>query len=723
MNGTFRIGPWLVEPTLNRISHDGLSRHLEPKVMQVLVCLAEESGRVLSKQKLIEKVWPETFVTDDVLKRAISELRDAFEDDARYPQFIETIHKHGYRLIASVVDVAPGGTGADRTSPSTTPDLKPNQTTGTKWWLAGVALVTLLVVLVYVTLLWTKKGFHGNSLATGERTSLKVTRLTHSGMVAPGQVEISPDGRLLFYVHVENGRNSIRMRQVNSDSEVTVLPPTENPIFGLSVTPQGDYLYFVEGIDNARLGYGDLKLLPAVGGSPRPIARGVFSPAAVSPDGLKIAFLRVRQQPGTTWEVVTANADGTEEVTAHSRVSPQFYAIGCRLSWSPDGKSIAVPADDMSAEIGELVAVDVASKTERALTAYHWPQLGIADTMWLPDGSGLIVQATQRGENWHIWQVHLPSGVVTRLTSDATDHFKVSLPADGKSIVTTQNSGGTTIWVSDYREPNRARQVTFSPKAMDVVPSGTPRGLSWVGNDKLVFSSLQSGNPDLWLLDLASGERRRLTDYPGQDISPASSPDGKYIYYSSAKSGQANIWRMEADGTNPQQITYTKAAAYEACVSPDGTSVAFTSYENGRIRPVRIPARGGKIETLLDVDAGATAFSLDGKRIMIGNVLSGEPGPQLMETVIMDAQSGARLQTVEGEHWSFTPDGSGLIFIGKYNGVDNLMVRPLAKNATYPLTKFREEGVQAFAISADGKRLAVVRAKDDSDAVVITDFR
>ena len=56
-----------------------------------------------SKEKLIQSVWPDTFVTDDVLTRSISELRKVFEDDAKEPRFIQTIPRSGYRLVAPVL--------------------------------------------------------------------------------------------------------------------------------------------------------------------------------------------------------------------------------------------------------------------------------------------------------------------------------------------------------------------------------------------------------------------------------------------------------------------------------------------------------------------------------------------------------------------------------------------------------------------------------------------
>ena len=98
MNSDFRVGPWLVQPSLNTISQNGTSNRVEPKMMGVLVCLAEHTGEVVPKEKLLQTVWPDTFVSDDVLKRSVSELRRVFGDDAHESRIIETIPKRGYRL-------------------------------------------------------------------------------------------------------------------------------------------------------------------------------------------------------------------------------------------------------------------------------------------------------------------------------------------------------------------------------------------------------------------------------------------------------------------------------------------------------------------------------------------------------------------------------------------------------------------------------------------------
>jgi TolB-like protein/DNA-binding winged helix-turn-helix (wHTH) protein len=145
----FRIAAWLIHPRLNAVSTSGTTVHLEPKVMEVLVCLAQHAGEPVSKEQLLQAVWPNTFVTDDVLKRSISELRRVFEDDVRESRIIQTIPKRGYRLLVPVEAVS-----AERRLP---PELQDQEsgTVGRNWRrrlalvLGGVAalLLTALAVL------------------------------------------------------------------------------------------------------------------------------------------------------------------------------------------------------------------------------------------------------------------------------------------------------------------------------------------------------------------------------------------------------------------------------------------------------------------------------------------------------------------------------------------------------------------------------------------------
>ena len=83
--GDFLVGDWLVEPRLGRVSGPEGKRHLEPKVMEVLVHLADRAGQVVSKDDLLAAVWNDRHVVEAVLTRAIHQIRQVLRDAARAP--------------------------------------------------------------------------------------------------------------------------------------------------------------------------------------------------------------------------------------------------------------------------------------------------------------------------------------------------------------------------------------------------------------------------------------------------------------------------------------------------------------------------------------------------------------------------------------------------------------------------------------------------------------
>src|SRR6185437_11678313 len=112
------IGDWRVSAERNELSRGGKTLRLEPKAIEVLGRLAARAGEVVSREELLEAVWPGVSVGDDALSQAIIKLRRAFGDDAREPRYVQTISVRGYRLVAPIASPAP--LAASETSRKTT---------------------------------------------------------------------------------------------------------------------------------------------------------------------------------------------------------------------------------------------------------------------------------------------------------------------------------------------------------------------------------------------------------------------------------------------------------------------------------------------------------------------------------------------------------------------------------------------------------------------------
>jgi len=117
----FRLGEWLVVPSQNLVALDGVTTHLRPKVMDVLVVLAASGSEVVANEAILEAVWGKRFLARSALSGAVCELRKVLGDDTQQPRYIETVAKRGYRLVAPV---APAGDVA-AALPATLPAAHP----------------------------------------------------------------------------------------------------------------------------------------------------------------------------------------------------------------------------------------------------------------------------------------------------------------------------------------------------------------------------------------------------------------------------------------------------------------------------------------------------------------------------------------------------------------------------------------------------------------------
>jgi serine/threonine protein kinase/Tol biopolymer transport system component len=581
-----------------------------------------------------------------------------------------------------------------------------------------IAIVVTAVVLgaiLAVAALWPHIG--GDS-ATASRPfdSMRLTRLTTSGSAL--QAALSLDGRYVAYVVSRDGKQSLWLRQIATTSNVPLVQPDESRPFGLTFAPDGNHVYYVDARDAIKR---NLYQMPILGGGSRLILEGVDSPVTFSPDGKQLGFIRSHLDEGTS-AVMLANIDGTNQRTLATRKRPvRFLPLG--IAWSPDGLRIAATGGNNEDLRGEIVVVDVAHGTESRLPIPEWQQ--VIRLAWLPDGRSLLVNAQESAaeNSTQIFVVSYPSGSARRLTSDLNSYSGLSVAPDGKSFVTIRNERRVTLWTVPVDDPLKAVAVTS-----DATGDEGGRGLAWVPDGRIVYTTETSGNPEIWIMNADGSRRVQLTTNPGQDVSPRVTPDGRQIVFVSDRDGRLRVWRMGLDGTGATRVSSDILGGGPAFISGDGQWIYY-DIPGGEAR--RVSINGGQSEVVFSKDLLARLSeplppvfhqsmpSPDGSSIAGHYVI--ERGERM--AVIPTAGGAMKRFEAMPTVGTWSPDGQAFVYVATTGGVSNLMRQPLSGGPLSPLTKFTSEQIFGYALSPDQKQVAVVRGRVSSDVVLVSDTR
>jgi Tol biopolymer transport system component len=211
-----------------------------------------------------------------------------------------------------------------------------------------------------------------------------------------------------------------------------------------------------------------------------------------------------------------------------------------------------------------LWAVSVADGSVREI--YSTPD-AIGRPRWLPDGSGLLAPIGNAGQAFRgqLWFISYPRGEVRRLTNDLMDYQLccLDLTPDGKTLVDTELSTISDLWLASAGNTARAKQITTKEFVV--------RGFSWMPNGRIIFAS-QDGK--MFVVNPDGSGRSRLTPDDGPNWDPSVCGDGRYIVYAAYREQKSGIWRMSADGSNPIRIADETFAIGPQC-SPDGKWVVL----------------------------------------------------------------------------------------------------------------------------------------------------
>jgi Tol biopolymer transport system component/DNA-binding winged helix-turn-helix (wHTH) protein len=655
----FEVGEWQAHPSLNRLTRGSEEVRLEPKVMQVLEALAETPGEVVTREQLVARVWPGVFVSDDVLHRAIRELRKVFGDETAKPTYIETIRKRGYRLIAPI---RPSGNQADGLSGSQAVSkpqdvIVPAAVSSKPSRVIVAASLTLAAVLGGVVFVLASRPAPTDPIPS----SVRFVAMTSSPLNETDPA-ISADGaRLAFsmrpsetaqadiYITDGPGRSPMRLTEHPADDRypawsldasslafiridgrtcdimlMTLRDRRERRLTScgnfeeprVSWSTNGDWLVesFAPGPDPIR-GWQIARVSTTTGVRetltlPTPGTLGDYSPA-VSPDGTRIAFVRGINGATSDLHIVPMSGGTPTRVTWDNQ-----DLVG--VDWSADGKSLFYATDRAGGYTIWRTGIDGGD-----------PQLVVGGAAKLKHPS--VARSTGRVtyESWayeiNLWEtpivekLDLEGDLQSTLrpaitTSDQWNHSPDLSPDEKQLVFVSTRSGNAEVWIAD-RDGANARQLSKFGRASMRVPRWSPDG------KRIVISATVNGQPDLYAFDL-TGAMTRLTDDTEDEVAPAWSHDSTAVLFGARQGGTWQVMRMTIADRARKQLTID--GGYAAQPSPDGTSILFTRLER---QGVWTMAAEGGAATLL-VPAVRAAENVNWKVTASGIYYIGMTGDQ-----------------------------------------------------------------------------------------------
>lgn len=757
--------------------------HLTPKVFETLLALVQKSGQVLTREELMDTLWPDTCVEEGNLSRNIATLRKALGEEHGEHHYIETIPRRGYRFVANVQlvtavqlapivpDPQPAVNGhihvavVTEASAEPAPELLPaNQTEPPP---ANKEELALLSILADVA----KQQFPPAAREEIARlyqvaaAAPRVLRSSRSFLQRHRQSIMLSAALLLLVVALilwlAERRNGKLVPEPFQTMEMTRLT-TNGQIRDVTISPDGKYVAYVRGdaghqclrmrqvvtgqevelIPPTETRYHGLTFspdgnylffvscqkneaanvlysLPVLSGTAKKLLSEVDSALTFSPDGAQLAFVRESPTLGESLLLI-ANADGSGERRLAARKLPAFFSVD-GAAWSPDGKRIACATANFNGGLSfQVVTVNVADGSEAVIGAQRW--LWMKRLVWLPDGSGLLMPARQQQTSVvsQIWQLSYPDGEARRVTNDLHDYYGLSLTADAQTLVTVQVEELSTLWVMSRADPSRARQITTAPARQDGY-----RGLAWTPAGRIVYSSNEDNARDLWIVNADGSLPERLTSKAGDNFFPTVSRDGQSIIFVSNRSNAQRVWRMQADGSQPQELTHGDLDQTPR-LSPDQQWVVYSSIQSGKRTLWKAPVNGGEAVPLTDKLTEFPALSSDGKLIAC---LYRENAASPSSVAVLSWADGAPtrffdLPTIPWPLICWLPTTTPtLTWIETADEISNLWSQPYNGGAPTRLTDFKTERIFAYAWSPDGQGLAMARGAVNRDVVRLNRFK
>lgn len=669
-NEIYEFGPYRLDSRARVLLRDGEIVRLTPKVLDTLLVLVRNAGNPVTKEELLQAVWPDTFVEESNLLQNISVLRKALGSSENNGPRIETIPKRGYRFVTAVrqCPVTPADTSV--ASGPAAPPAGPNgsrEVQHRRSLRRTGALIALAVAVLATAALW----LHSTARSPDHSEWVQLTRFPDP----VSQPALSPDGRTMAFIRSAStffGTGQVYIKSL-PDGEPHQLTndglAKTNPIF----SPDGTRIAYTT-LDSEF--NWDTWVVSTLGGEPRCWWRNVSDLVWTGPGQILFS-----ERPSKA--IVRAAEDLTGRQTVYR--PPNDRGVARRPAASPDGKWVLL------AELSEygdwqrcrVVPMDGNSPGRQVGP----PGAACTSAAWSPDGQWIYLTA-KSGGLFHIWRQRFPTGEPMQLTSGLTEQEGIAMARQGGFFVTAVALQSSSIWLHGPKGERQISKLEGNAAYPKFTRDGTKVCYRVVKEVPSSVITTYREVGELWVADLTTGRSRPLVpDLPVHDYDI--SPDGSQVVAEAdGRDGKPQLWLVAMDGRAPPH-TIPNVEGRQAVFGPDG-EIFFRHSEGQSGFVYRVQPDGTRLRRALEQPVLAvTGISPDGGWIEGWGLL---PLNHVPAVELFPLAGGYPLRIGSNAWWQWSCDGHTLWIEGG----------PIAEGRSYVIPLPRGEAVPR--IPADGFR-------------------
>ncbi|HUB78359.1 MAG TPA: winged helix-turn-helix domain-containing protein [Bryobacteraceae bacterium] len=679
----YEFGPFRLSVGERVLWRNGQIVALTPKCFDTLLVLVRHGGSVVEKEALIREVWPDSFVEEGNLAQNIFTLRKTLGELSEGGQYIQTLPKRGYRLVAPVVVPPPAPQPV-----TTAPNRSPRR-------MSYIVAAGILVASSLIAARWVWPGGEP-TVSTPRFTALAVPNNIVYGI-------ISPDGKHIAYVsHDADGQSLWQRETAAVGAGIRLVPPVQGHFWGVGYPPDGQYLYYAlederDPVEAA------LFRIPAQGGEPRKLFTGIATAPAFSPDGSRIVYKRY--DPNGHGYLLTATPSGGEVRTlAESNAPYSFY----NYRWAADGKNIYYlqGARDRKGTSWALWKIPASGGPARLEMA---PQpRPLRSVNWL-SGSEILAlvpdEDSQAGQIWHV----STRGAFRRVSNDINNYSLISMTADGRTLLANSQVTDDSIWSSP------APGAAAGEAARMELPAGSYNDPAWTPDGRVVFAA----QSNLWVATSDGRERKPLLANKVMALEPAVSPDGRFVVFMVKASGTRRLWRVDLDRGNLRQVT-SGPYDWHPAISPNGRWVVYESNISGQhtLSKASLDSPAAPVK-LADTGASDLTISSDSRRLAYRNDLG--------EVEVRSLEDGSLVRAIpapaDPSDLQWSADGRSIIYLCHTGDSAQFWSQALSGGPPVRLEASLPSDVRYLRWSADRRRIVYLRRQIRVDLALITNLQ